>query len=123
MTTLILILAFQLLQDSTSNQSVVFSMKHVVSVPKDYTWSKVSIKTYRRSFEDGWWSCVQKYITDINYDYKNDNPWNSGGPATVGGYSDGFISADGRIKSFIKSFGKEKVQSYLAKLHIPSKYK
>lgn len=119
----LLILLLCICHDFSGIQQNTISLAHKVIIPKEYSTTQVVRRIYKKSYEEGWWACTQKYIKNINYDYTSENPWNSGGPATVGGFSDGFIDADKRIKSCINKYSKEKVSKYLKTLNIPEKYK
>ena len=96
------------------------SLAHQVDVPPSWrsgrdtpgSWGESDIERYVDAFERGWWSCIELYARNIDFDSKEIS-FGSGWPSECEGWQAGVWDAAARIRQLVGTFGRERISEYL----------
>ena len=98
------------------------TMYHEVDVPRRFrsgraiAWDDSDHERYVRAYEAGWWTCVEKYVKDIDFQSIDQDKVAVGWAATVEGFLKGFEDAEARIRDNMQQFGVKQTQEYLIEI-------
>jgi len=120
------ILVFIFVLSGCATQSKEISLWHKVPLPDDFAYGcempilcTSAAQRYVEAYELGWWSCMEKYSTNIDYQVTSDDLEGNGGPAFINGIPDGCHAAEKHIHNLIKEHGKAAVSTFLESIYGP----
>jgi hypothetical protein len=98
-------------------------MRFDLEIPREYQaelrgWTNElsACQRYMDGFERGWWQCVDNYLGDIGYRTTPADTQVNGWGEFIGGFCDGYASAERQIQSNIRRFGAERTHAYLVEI-------
>lgn len=98
------------------------TMRHEVIVPQEHRagrqwfYGSSNHEMYVREYEEGWFSCVERYAENIDYETSDSDLITSGWPSETEGFRSGYLDALRKIEWNIERFGRESTRSYLQRI-------
>ena len=98
------------------NTSKHIDVPHIYQKGVGWREFESDYENYLSNYRRGWWRCVEAYVKNIEYKYKEEDSRMNGRGAAISGFEQGYLDANEIIKKNIKVFGKDKVHSYLEEI-------
>lgn len=89
------------------------TLHQIIDVPEEYRYGRGNVfgtsdyERYLDAYERSFWSCVKNRAENIDYKYTLGDIAGCGWAPAVGGYQDGYLSAEKLINELIEHYGKE----------------
>jgi hypothetical protein len=94
-------------------------LAHRVAIPREFSWGAASPHfpssawRYLNAYDQAWWACIRDFAQQIDYQPTVGDRAGNGWPPAIAGYSDGYSSAEARVKEIKVQYGDRKAQTLL----------